>query len=97
KLIPALAMMAILWALIALGIDGYENWFDSVQQGLVSGFSDLGHLDKMHIMEESLLHHLGKTAEILFFLLGAMTIVEIIDYFDGFATIKGFIKTKKKS
>mgnify|MGYP005990326773 FL=1 len=51
----------------------------------------------MHIMEESLLHHLGKTAEILFFLLGAMTIVEIIDYFDGFATIKGFIKTKKKS
>lgn len=97
KLIPALAMMAILWALIALGIDGYENWFDSAKQGLVSGFSDLGHLDRMHIMEESLLHHLGKTAEILFFLLGAMTIVEIIDYFDGFATIKGFIKTKKKS
>ena len=26
-----------------------------------------------------------------------MTIVEIIDYFDGFATIKGYIKTKKKS
>ncbi|MCL4120404.1 UNVERIFIED_CONTAM: hypothetical protein GTU68_014002 [Idotea baltica] len=25
-----------------------------------------------------------------------MTIVEIIDYFDGFATIKGFIKTKSK-
>jgi len=28
--------------------------------------------------------------------LGAMTIVEIIDYFDGFSTIKGFIKTKSK-
>ena len=26
-----------------------------------------------------------------------MTIVEIIDYFDGFATIKSFVKTKKKS
>ena len=25
-----------------------------------------------------------------------MTIVEIIDYFDGFATIKGFIKTREK-
>jgi len=97
KLIPALAMMAILWALIALGIDGYENWFDSAQQSLVDGFSNFEHLDRMHLMEESLLHHLGKTAEILFFLLGAMTIVEIIDYFDGFATIKGFIKTKKKS
>ena len=54
------------------------------------------HEEKMHIMEETLLHHLGKTAEILVFLLGAMTIVEIIDYFDGFSTIKGFIKTKSK-
>lgn len=26
-----------------------------------------------------------------------MTIVEIIDHFNGFATIKGFIRTKKKS
>jgi Na+/H+ antiporter NhaD/arsenite permease-like protein len=39
-----------------------------------------------------LLHHLGKTAEILVFLLGAMTIVEIIDYFDGFSTIKAAVK-----
>ena len=55
------------------------------------------HEDKLHLVEETLLHHLGKTAEILVFLLGAMTIVEIIDYFDGFSTIKSFIKTKKKS
>ena len=96
KLIPALAMMAILWALIALGVDGYENWFDSAKQSLVEGFSSMNHDGRMHLVEESLLHHLGKTAEILFFLLGAMTIVEIIDYFDGFATIKGFIKTKQK-
>jgi len=26
-----------------------------------------------------------------------MTIVEIIDYFDGFSTIKGFIKTRSKT
>ena len=26
-----------------------------------------------------------------------MTIVEIIDYFDGFSTIKDFVKTKKKT
>ena len=50
----------------------------------------------MHLLEETLLHHLGKTSEILVFLLGAMTIVEIIDYFDGFATIKTFIKTRSK-
>lgn len=85
KLIPALAMMAILWAIIALAhMDVFEV------------NTALRELEPSHI-DEILLHHLGKTAEILVFLLGAMTIVEIIDYFDGFATIKGFIRTKSKS
>ncbi len=97
KLIPALVMMAICWALIALGIDSFPQWFDSGKHTLLENFGLLGHEEKMHLMEETLLHHLGKTAEILVFLLGAMTIVEIIDYFDGFSTIKDFIKTKKKS
>jgi len=97
KLIPALVMMAISWALISLGIDSFPNWFDSAKHALVDNFPLLAHDEKMHLMEETLLHHLGKTAEILVFLLGAMTIVEIIDYFDGFSTIKNFIKTKKKS
>ena len=97
KLIPALVMMAISWALIALGIESFPQWFDSGKHMLLENFGDLAGEEKMHLMEETLLHHLGKTAEILVFLLGAMTIVEIIDYFDGFSTIKGFIKTKKKS
>jgi Na+/H+ antiporter NhaD/arsenite permease-like protein len=97
KLIPALVMMAICWALIALGIDTFPQWFDSGKHALLENFGLLGHEEKMHLMEETLLHHLGKTSEILVFLLGAMTIVEIIDYFDGFSTIKDFIKTKKKS
>ncbi|OQD41533.1 sodium:proton antiporter NhaD [Croceivirga radicis] len=84
KLIPALAMMAILWAIIALT---HMDVFEVNAQ--------LKELEPTHL-EEILLHHLGKTAEILVFLLGAMTIVEIIDYFDGFATIKGYIKTKSK-
>ena len=84
KLIPALAMMAILWALISLThLPVFD--IDTVTRSL----------HETHI-EEILLHHLGKTAEILVFLLGAMTIVEIIDYFDGFATIKGFIRTHVK-
>ncbi|MFD0862824.1 sodium:proton antiporter NhaD [Sungkyunkwania multivorans] len=96
KLIPALIMMAICWALIAFGLDDFTTWFDSSQHGLVDGYAEMGQEGKLHLMEETLLHHLGKTAEILVFLLGAMTIVEIIDYFNGFATIKGFIKTKSK-
>lgn len=84
KLIPALAMMAILWAIISLThMPVFE--IDTIKQSL----------HETHI-EEILLHHLGKTAEILVFLIGAMTIVEIIDYFDGFATIKGFIQTNIK-
>jgi Na+/H+ antiporter NhaD/arsenite permease-like protein len=85
KLIPALAMMAILWAIIALA-----------HMPVFEVNTDLKELEPSHI-DEMLLHHLGKTAEILVFLLGAMTIVEIIDYFDGFATIKGYIRTRKKS
>ena len=96
KLIPALIMMALSWALISFGIDSFPNWFDSAKHALVDGFGAFGHEDKMHLVEETLLHHLGKTAEILVFLLGAMTIVEIIDYFDGFSTIKSFVRTKKR-
>ncbi|OGS69272.1 MAG: sodium:proton antiporter [Flavobacteria bacterium RIFCSPLOWO2_12_FULL_35_11] len=96
KLIPALLMMAVLWALVAFGIDSFPNWFDSAGQKLVEGFANFTLAERHHLLEETLLHHLGKTAEILFFLLGAMTIVEIIDYFDGFGTIKNFVKTKSK-
>ena len=96
KLIPALIMMSICWAIVALGVDSFSNWFDSSKHVLVEGFSSMLHADKMHLVEETLLHHLGKTAEILVFLLGAMTIVEIIDYFDGFSTIKGYVNFKSK-
>jgi len=96
KLIPALIMMAVCWALVALGVDNFTQWFDSSQHGLVDGFASMVHEDKLHLVEETLLHHLGKTAEILVFLLGAMTIVEIIDYFDGFSTIKGYVNFKSK-
>ncbi|PNQ73461.1 sodium:proton antiporter [Hanstruepera neustonica] len=96
KLIPALVMMSLCWALIALGLEHFPQWFDSAKHNLMENFGLLDHEEKMHLMEETLLHHLGKTAEILVFLLGAMTIVEIIDYFDGFSTIKTFIKTKSK-
>ena len=96
KLIPALAMMAIAWALIAFGLDGFSQWFDSANYQMLPGFTELIHSEKLHIMEETLLHHFGKTCEILIFLMGAMTIVEIIDHFNGFATIKDFVKTNKK-
>lgn len=48
------------------------------------------------IKDGALIHHLGETAEILFFLLGAMTIVEIIDKHDGFSIITDRITTTSK-
>jgi Na+/H+ antiporter NhaD/arsenite permease-like protein len=46
---------------------------------------------------ESLGHHLSSIAEIVFFLLGAMTIVELIDAHDGFQNITEKIKTTNKT
>lgn len=45
---------------------------------------------------EQLLRHFGEIASILFFLLGAMTIVELIDSHNGFEMITSRIKTKSK-
>ncbi len=44
-----------------------------------------------------LLDHLGEIASILFFLLGAMTIVELIDLHNGFDNISQRIRTTSKS
>jgi Na+/H+ antiporter NhaD/arsenite permease-like protein len=41
-------------------------------------------------------HHLADTAQILFFLLGAMTIVELVDAHDGFEIIRKRIRTRSK-
>lgn len=48
------------------------------------------------IAHHQLLHHLGEISEILFFLLGAMTIVEIVDQHNGFSIITDRITTTKK-
>jgi Na+/H+ antiporter NhaD/arsenite permease-like protein len=42
-------------------------------------------------------HHLSSISEIIFFLLGAMTIVELIDAHDGFQNVSDAIKTTNKS
>lgn len=61
----------------------------------------VGHMDvsihsEPHTLDETLLYHLGKTSEILIFLIGAMTIVEIIDLHRGFNIIKNMVGTKSR-
>lgn len=95
KLIPALLMMVISWTMIALNINDITSWIDP-HTGTLMSEAAVAASDKSGLLETTLLHHFGKTAEILIFLMGAMAIVEMIDHFEGFATFKKVIKTKKK-
>lgn len=49
-----------------------------------------------HFINHELLHHLSEIASILFFLLGAMTIVELIDAHEGFAVVTDKITTTSR-
>lgn len=96
KTVPALLMASVMWALLAVGF--HQGWFNVIDTH-ENVFSYLGGHDTEHADEgfsNLLLHHLGKTAEILIFLIGAMTIVEIIDLHRGFDVLKSWVKTKSK-
>ena len=84
KLIPALIMMAVIWGII--------SYFDMTVFEIDTKNKELIPYKLKSVMN----YFLGHTAEILIFLIGAMTIVETIDFFNGFSTIKKLIKTKSK-
>ena len=99
KTVPALLMGALCWALLSLGFhSGMLEAFDS-HEHVWSLFGQLSET-QMDVQKEgfmgNLLHHLGKTAEILVFLIGAMTIVEIVDLHRGFDVLKSYVRTKSK-
>ncbi len=62
------------------------QWFQQAAQGA----QDLTHA---YIVEHQLLELTGETAGLLFFLMGAMTIVELVDANHGFALITRYIKS----
>jgi Na+/H+ antiporter NhaD/arsenite permease-like protein len=49
-----------------------------------------------HVVNDELAHHLGELSQILFFLLAAMAIVEVIDAHDGFEIITARVKTTNR-
>ncbi len=52
--------------------------------------------DVHKVLDEALFEHLGEIAGILFFLLGAMTIVELVDVHEGFRAITDRISTTNR-
>jgi Na+/H+ antiporter NhaD/arsenite permease-like protein len=89
KTVPALVMAALCWAFVSLGE------LPLLDHNMNAAILDGPEHD--HLLHEILLHHIGKTAEILIFLIGAMTIVELIDLHKGFSVITDKITTTKKS
>ncbi len=68
-----------------------DAFYNRAWEGTVDSASHVSHFIK-HELE----HHLVEIAEILFFLLGAMTIVETVDQHQGFKLITDKIKTTNK-
>lgn len=95
KTVPALLMAALMWALLAIGF--HKGWFSVIDgYGTVFNINSGDIHQQEHGFEGLLLHHVGKVAEILIFLIGAMTIVELIDLHRGFDVLKDMVKTKSK-
>ena len=101
KAIPALAIGTLLWVLYIFGASEIftaglsEAWNSYIHGGDLHGENGIQAM-RHFIVDKEIIHHLGEISEILFFLLGAMTIVEVIDKHDGFKIITDRIKTTKK-
>lgn len=89
KTISALGMASMCWALLKMmNLTVFE-----IEDGALHAMNTT---DNQSAIDDILLHHLGKIGEILFFLIGAMTIVEVIDMHRGFEIVKKIIKTRRK-
>lgn len=107
KAASALVMGGIIWGALALGIDElvtkeflsefYEKFktkFNSLKE--IGVYSSDEYAKPIKFLKYELSHHLVDIGEILFFLLAAMTIVELVDSHQGFSIITDKITTKRK-
>jgi Na+/H+ antiporter NhaD/arsenite permease-like protein len=95
KTVPALIMASVMWAFLSIGFN--LGWFSLIDSnGEVFNIGSKTLEENQEGLHSILMHHFSATAEILIFLIGAMTIVELIDLHKGFDVIKSAIKTKSK-
>lgn len=94
-----LAILTFLVGYLAISLEhpiGINKAATAVLTGVLCWTLYIFHVDNVDTGIESLMHYLGEIASILFFLLGAMTIVEIIDSHEGFRLITQRIRTNSK-
>lgn len=82
KAAVALLMFVACWTLFMISPGSY-----------IPGFTGQ---ELVHEVGAAIEHHLGSTSTTLFFLMGAMTIVEIVDQNGGFNWVRSVMKTKTK-
>ena len=101
KAASALIIGGLGWALLALGIIDIVNFeivankFAVFQEWYKVKFPGK-EITELNFLKYELSHHLIDIAEILFFLLGAMTIVELVDAHQGFTIITNKITTNNR-
>ena len=95
----AIVIMIFILGYIAIAIE-HKIKIDKAASALVTGvlcwLFYFFYAPSVTASESTLIHHLGEIAAILFFLMGAMTIVEVVDSHDGFQIITDAIRTKSK-
>ena len=82
KAAVALLMFVVCWTLFMINPGSY--------------FTGMEGQDLINAVSSSIEHHLGSTSTTLFFLMGAMTIVEIVDQNGGFNWVRDVMHTKSK-
>lgn len=100
KAAAALLIGAVCWALYAIGYEALVPMSvipaEFVEAQLVAGV-DPSEIPRAFLVENQFLHLVAETAYILFFLMGAMTIVELVDAHEGFSVITRNITSRSRT
>ncbi len=108
KAASALVLGVLVWTILILDVSGILNlgysqaWAHFKESSFLAEFLEKNpHADVVEqmlhfVIDNQIIEHLGDISEILFFLLGAMTIVETIDQHQGFKIITDKITTTNK-
>jgi Na+/H+ antiporter NhaD/arsenite permease-like protein len=108
KAASALILGSLMWVVYMLNVESilslnfshaWKHFQESTMlKDMMNKFPDASLWEQMKyfVVDYQIIEHLGEISEILFFLLGAMTIVETVDQHQGFKLITDRITTENK-
>ncbi len=98
KAASAILIGVICWSLYIINVNQLlpsgtvPHWFEEEAKA-----AEVANIQQHFAIDLQLLKLTGETASILFFLMGAMTIVELVDAHEGFVMVTNRIKARRKS